>query len=229
LFSICLTELRASNGGTFTFDPNGTLTFGIAGWLTVGPGSAVGVNDIVLKDLGHVDVQGELSASSVLLDNGDVTVSGSLEVSQGYTLVKGATTLQGGSVTVGDLFDNQGGEMYGMGTIHGTFRNAGRLTVVSLTVDGDFTQTMTGEMIVWLRSTSDFAQMVVTGSARLDGTLTVTFASGYAPQQGDSFAFLQFSTGSGTFSHLNIPASRFGIFYVLNPDEGETGGVTLLF
>jgi hypothetical protein len=229
--TIGFTHLRASDGGTFDLDTGGTLTLAAGGSLEVGAGATVQAGQIVVNDSGQgLTVDGGLTASAVLVGGGNVTVSGSLEVSGGYTMTGGMTELQGGSVTVGDLFDIQVGYLFGSGAITGDVRNAALLDVGSLlTVDGNFTQVGSGQVSFGLRSASEFSQLVVTGSASLDGTLKATFVGAYRPQRGDQFQVIQFGAGTGTFAHLIVDAPRFGVFYVFQPNDVDTPGVTLLF
>jgi hypothetical protein len=221
------TALRASNGGSFLFDPNGSVTFVASGSLAVDAGADVGAADIIIDDGGDLTVDGSLEATFVLV-RGYATVTGALTVSGAYTLNGGMTNIEAGTVTVGDVFDIEGGDVFGSGTINGDVNNAGLLIVGALTIDGNYRQTASGQLSVSLRSAGDFDQLVVTGNASLDGTLTITLTHGYQPQEGDEFQVVQFGAGTGTFARIR-GASLFGVEYIFQPRTGFQPGVILLF
>jgi hypothetical protein len=224
------TALRASNGGNLALDPNGSVTFAAGGSLTVEATADLATGAIVVGDGGDLTVDGSLEATSVLVQGqGYVTVMGALAISGGYTQAGGTTELQAGTVTVGGLFDIQGGDAFGSGTIYGNVANAGLLSVFNLTINGDYSQAGSGQLSLQLRSASDFDQLVVTGNANLNGTLTVTLARGYQPEAGDEFQVLQFGAGTGTFAHVAGNAPLFGLEYIFQPRPGFQPGVKLLF
>jgi hypothetical protein len=227
-YFIGFTALRASNGGSIALDPSSSVTFAAAGSLTVEATADLAAGAIVVDDGGDLTVDGSLEATSVLVQ-GNVTVTGALTVSGGYTLTAGTTILQAGTVTVGYLFDIQGGDVFGSGTICGNVANAGLLSVGALTIDGDYSQAASGQLSLRLRSASDFDQLVVTGNASLDGTLIVTLARGYQPEAGDELQVIQFGAGTGTFAHVVGNAPLFGLEYIFQPRPGFQPGVTLLF
>jgi hypothetical protein len=225
------TALRASNGGTFVLDTSDPVTFAAAGSLDVDPGAAVEAGAIVVSELGDVTVGGSLAATSVLVRDSSVTVSGSLDVSGAYTAVRGTTTLEGGTVTAGDLFDNQVGSVYGSGVINGDVRNAGLLSAGALTINGDYTQTAGGTQYVFiggLQAGSQYSQLVVHGLATLDGTLDVQLINGFRPQPGDQFQVLLFGEGRGTFAHQTGASASFTFVYVFGGGYTLPPGLTLV-
>ncbi|MEI6862748.1 MAG: autotransporter outer membrane beta-barrel domain-containing protein, partial [Verrucomicrobiota bacterium] len=95
----------------------------------------------------------------------------------------------------------------GNGTVGGTLVNAGTLSPGNspglINVTGNFSQAAGGKTIIELASLASFDQMVITGTATLNGTLQVTKLPGYTPALGDTFAILTAAGGvSGTFSSL---------------------------
>ncbi|MCG8449463.1 MAG: sulfatase-like hydrolase/transferase [Pirellulales bacterium] len=80
-----------------------------------------------------------------------------------------------------------------------------------LTLEGDFTQSATGEIAFELFGNGgmagiDFDQFVISGVAELAGTLEVTLDTGFTPQAGDSFALLTAAEGvSGGFGAESLP------------------------
>lgn len=227
-FFIGFTALRASDGGTFLLDTAGSVTFADSGSLNVDPGADLQAGDIVVDQGGDLTVDGALEAASVFVRS-NATVTGTVTVGGDFTLSNGTTDLRAGTVAVGGLFDNRGGSVSGEGTINGDVTNAGLFNVNVLTVKGNYTQTASGQSSLRLRGANDFDQLVVTGFATLDGTLTLTLAGGYQPQPGDQLQMVQFAAGTGTFAHVGGNAPLFGILYVFSPRDGVQPGVTLLF
>jgi T5SS/PEP-CTERM-associated repeat protein len=63
----------------------------------------------------------------------------------------------------------------------------------SLTIEGNFTQGPLGALeveIAGLDSGGEFDQLIVTGDAKIEGTIQLKFLNGFAPQQGQQFEFL---------------------------------------
>jgi hypothetical protein len=224
------TELAARRGGTFQFDTNTSITFDAAGTLLVDPESDVQAGGIVVnQDVYDMLIDGSLETTSLQV-RGSVSVSGTVSVSGNYTITRqGTTFLEFGTVAVGGLFDNQGGSLFGSGTIIGDVHNAGTFNVGGLTVDGNYTQTSAGQLTLRLRSAVDFDQLVVSGFATLDGTLNATLMGGYQPQHGDQLQVVQFGAGTGAFAHIQTDGPLVGVLYIYQPDGGDQPGVTLLF
>jgi hypothetical protein len=222
------TALAARRGGTFILDTSSSITFDAAGELVVEPASDVQAGTIIVNET-DIMVVGSLEATSLVV-RGSVTVSGTVSVSGDYTIMPGGNTfLELGTVTVGGMFDNEGGFLYGLGTIIGDVNNAGSFDVSRLAVDGNYTQTGTGQLSLRLRSATDFDQLVITGFATLNGTLNAILMGGYQPQHGDQLQVVQFGAGTGTFSHIQVAAPLVGVIYIYLPDGGSQPGVTLLF
>jgi hypothetical protein len=85
-------------------------------------------------------------------------------------------------------------------------------------IDGDYFQTATGTLDVrigGLTAGTDYDQLVVTGSATLNGTLQVKMTNGYRPQPGDSFHRLLWGQSQGAFARYTGASSlfRFTYFY----------------
>jgi hypothetical protein len=98
----------------------------------------------------------------------------------------------------GAVFNTTGGGTQTMAGSTGTFRNAGVLyiggsgTIGTLRIEGSFSQTLTGNLVVDINGTAlgtDYSQLIVKGIARLNGTLTLNF--GYCPLAGDTYTVLQ--------------------------------------
>jgi hypothetical protein len=138
-----------------------------------------------------------------------------LEVASGtmsfasFRQVAGGVQLNGGTMTSAALIDIQAGYLLGSGVINGNVRNAGELyaggwlTAGRLTINGNYTQTTTAVLFIELagpEAGTQFDQLQVTGTATLDGTLSVSLLGGYFPAPGDAFAVLTFAGRVGDFA-----------------------------
>jgi hypothetical protein len=107
-------------------------------------------------------------------------------------------------------------------TTAGDFNNLGTLLLgpnSHFNVSGNYTQIAGGALEVQLCGTpasGQFGLLAVTGTANLDGTLTVSLTSGYTPSPGDSFQVLTFSGSTGDFATTNLPA---GASLALDPHD----------
>lgn len=109
------------------------------------------------------------------------------------------------------------------------FSNTGTLAigVTSIfTVNGNYNQDPKATLAIQLggtASTGQFGQLVVTATANLAGTLTITLVNNYVPQSGDSFTLLTFATrGTPPTAFTTVP-SGFNLLY----DDGK-GTLTLV-
>lgn len=80
----------------------------------------------------------------------------------------------------------------------------------TLTIEGDYTQTNSGELALQLGGTDNsdvndvsYDNLVVTGHTELDGALTVELVDGYVPSEGDSFIIIDANSVSGTFNLID--------------------------
>jgi hypothetical protein len=106
--------------------------------------------------------------------------------------------------------------------------NNGTLAVRGLvTIDGDYFQTAAfGTLSLNIGGTqagTDYSQLVVNGSATLDGTLQVNLANGYQPQSGDRFHPLLADAVSGAFAAYTGDAFDFLIVYVYAHGYEDSG------
>jgi outer membrane autotransporter protein len=69
----------------------------------------------------------------------------------------------------------------------------------TLTIQGDYTQTATGLLLIQIGSASQYGRLAVSGTAALDGTLQVSLLNNYVPDVGTSFQILTFAQSTGDF------------------------------
>jgi hypothetical protein len=108
----------------------------------------------------------------------------------------------------------QGSSLTGSGTVNGNLVNAGIVSpgvagpspsAATLTINGDYTQTLAGALNIKLGGTTagSFDQLNVSGLATLDGALNVSRINGFSPAVGNSFTILPFGSRSGDFATKN--------------------------
>ncbi len=120
----------------------------------------------------------------------------------------------GSNLDTAALLLGEGATLEGTGSVAGNVDNASTVSLGSyvwsgfmpvfifgaLTIEGNYVQEASGQLQVFLETPSDSSQLIVTGTAALDGTLGVSFISGFAASQGDSFQVLTFESRTGDFS-----------------------------
>jgi hypothetical protein len=153
--------------------------------------------------------------NDVLVQGGTLAFAGTLTVSGAYTQTHGTTTLHDATLNV-SFVDIQGGLLTGAGTITGDVQNAGtidpgtsdpaHISVGTLNIFGNYTQTASGVLNVKISGTgvgvgSDY--LYVVGTATLDGTLNIVLINHFTPQTGDVFVPLSFGGRSGDFATVH--------------------------
>jgi hypothetical protein len=138
------------------------------------------------------------NAGTVVIGNGAVVSVGTAD----YTQSGGSTTVDGTLVAANVYLD--GGVLNGAGTIQANVVNAALIEpgdpFGTLTVQGNYTQTATGVLLIQIAGPKQYGQLAVTGSATLDGTLQVSLLDNYVPAAGTSFQILAFADYSGGFA-----------------------------
>ena len=134
----------------------------------------------------------------------------------GPTVVStGALRLAGGSSITSPVTVNSGAALQGFGAVGGVTLNNNAVLQPGfsefpsrLTVNGNYNQTSGGFLEIKLAgymSGDQFDQVVVSGSAAVDGTLRVRLVNGFVPLIGDTFAILTSNGLSGNFSSIESP------------------------
>jgi T5SS/PEP-CTERM-associated repeat protein len=202
--------LNVTNGGNVHPDSSDfsiLLDVGTLGTLNItGGGQAVDNDGSVL---GTVTVDG---AGSTWTNVASLSVSGTLTVTNGGMV-------QAPTLTVGAI-----GEMRGDGNIIGNVQNAGVVSPGTspgaLNIDGNYTQTASGELLIELTSASSYDQLLTTETATLSGTLTVNLLDSFLPSPGQSFTILTADDIDGMFTTETLPSVPGRIFDVIyNPNS----------
>jgi RHS repeat-associated protein len=103
-------------------------------------------------------------------------------------------------------FDVLGGASF---TTAGDFSNQGSLGIgarSTLNVSGSFTQSSTASIGIQIGGTpgsGQFGQVVASGSAALDGALSVSLVNGYGPTAGDHFQVMSYASRTGDFASVS--------------------------
>jgi len=123
-----------------------------------------------------------------------------------YTQTSGITNLTGGSLSSPLPVLIKGGILTGHGTVGAAVVNGGTINPSTtrgvLTVNGSYQQTRSGTFATVLTGTTPgrkFGQLVVTGAAKLAGTIKVT-TSHFTPKKGQSFQVMRYHSHTGSFT-----------------------------
>lgn len=217
-------------GGLVT-TPNEFSKIG-AGTLVLNSDTRVG-EDLEIRS-GGLLVNGELEVrGDALVDrsyfelNGEAVVDGdfqsreSTNLVNGEFLVKGQSILSGGELAIQGTMQSNGGLsmrnnslLSGSGLFVGDLLNAAVVNPGSspgtLTIDGNFTQTAAGTLLIEAASPNDFDQLIVRGGAKLAGTLDFQTLNGFTPEYGQQFPFLRARNVMGGFESVLVPETYRG-------------------
>jgi uncharacterized protein with beta-barrel porin domain len=131
---------------------------------------------------------------------------------ENFGVIFGSVDLGGG----GNAFVNEPGALFASGSIinlgagnqlgnAGTFALGDSATVVQAALTGNYLQTSNGSLQIKLASTSSYDVLSVSGSAALDGNLSVFRFNNYLPVKGNEFTVLTAGDVSGQFATLADP------------------------
>jgi hypothetical protein len=203
-------NIDLSNGSVFT--NTGTLTDQDNHGLSGNGGTFNNLGTYIKSvNAGETDV-----GSNVLFTNrGSVLLQmGKLSFGAGYTQTDGLTLVSAGSTLVASQGVNiLGGVLAGSGIINADVTNAGQVSPGGdgaagvLTINGKYTQTATGVLNMEIGGDapgSGYDQLVISGSATLDGMLNVNVLNGFVAPSGETFPILTFASLNGTFATTNL-------------------------
>ena len=188
-----------------TFNANGTTTMtGVTGESFVNNGS-------FLKKT----VDTTTTMNIPFINDGTVDiVAGSLIFQQGMDNGANAVVdLGGGTLDPGDeLIIDSDDSLIGSGTLAANLVNEGTVSPGNsagiITVQGDYSNLNSGLLQIELGGTTagtEHDQLVVTGTATMNGTLTVTLLPGFLPELGETFFIIDHTIGTLTFDTVNLP------------------------
>ncbi|MCX8158004.1 MAG: PA14 domain-containing protein [Verrucomicrobiae bacterium] len=204
---------------------NGVFTNAAGGVVEINRGTG-GARNIAASILnaGQLWVNYSLNCSKAgagFLNEGRIIIASgqTLTIASPMTQVGGALELNGGTVDPGDSLLLQGGVLLGNGTVAGQVTNtAGRVapgtSAGTLTINGNYSQGPGGTLEIELggaNAGSEYDQLVVNGTAELNGRLVVTLINNFVPTNGQSFTVLTASLRKGAFTELQLPTLPGGL------------------
>jgi hypothetical protein len=191
-----------TGGGALTFGPDITLVAG--GDSAINSPNAPVVNQGTIVEYApggmlQISAAGGFSnAGTVAIGNGALVSVGTADYTQ-----SGGTTKVDGSLVAANVYLN-GGLLTGTGTIQANVVDAALVVpgdpFGTLTVQGNYTQTATGVLIIQIAGLNQYGRLDVIGTAALDGTLVVSLGGDYVPAVGATFQILTYAGYTGGFS-----------------------------
>ncbi|MEQ8733484.1 MAG: Calx-beta domain-containing protein [Rhodospirillaceae bacterium] len=193
-------DLSIDWGGANKFISSGTITVGSTSTLTFNSSNTAA---------DAIDLQ---SGGSVTIDSGSTFFTDATDVTNAGTIVINGTFNTGG----GDLTNNTGGSISGSGSLNlsgGSYFDGGGSNTFGLS-PGSFTfengsvsysaGTYSEFELGGVIAGSEYDELNVRGGLfTLGGTLDVVSYDGFAAQEGDSFAIMNWDTQSGMFHEAN--------------------------
>jgi len=209
------------NGAVPAFNNLPGASFVSAGGLTQ-MGLAFTNDGTVDDQSGNLRLGGSFAGGLPVTNAGYVIVeSGAILIAlSDYDQTAGSTTLNGGTFFGGNL-NIQGGALSGSGAVNANVTNAGQVipggtgAAGLLTINGNYTQTVSGSLNIEVGGTSadsQFDQLAVSGTASLGGMLNVATIGSFTPALGNMFQVLTFGSSSGNFMAYNGPNLAGGLF-----------------
>jgi predicted pyridoxine 5'-phosphate oxidase superfamily flavin-nucleotide-binding protein len=202
----------AQSNNAFTFTSGTAPVFSSTGTVKKTAGTGITRFDGTFTTTGTLNPQvGTLSLNNPFTNASTVFIEpgATLAVTGDYTQTAGTTVVDGNLSPTGNV-SIQGGLLQGSGTINANVTNAATTgpgdSPGVLTIVGNYTQSAAGTLAIELGGTNagqDYDQFAVTGTATLDGTLSVQLINGFQPSAGESFQFLTYASSSGTFATVN--------------------------
>ena len=137
-----------------------------------------------------------------------ITPSANLTITSPVDVTNNGTVNLNGVLNTPSLTVAPRGVLGGTGTLNGNLTNSGLLapgnSPGTLTVNGNFTQTAVGTLLIQVGNGLN-SMLTVNGTATLSGTLVVSSLAGHQFQYGDKITFLRADRITGNFSSVLAP------------------------
>ncbi len=205
-----LNAASATQAGNFTVESNGAAnitTLDNTGSMDVA-GGYLSVDTFTQESGFTIDSGGTANIATSLTNSGTVSVQNSTLTAGSYAQKAGATSLSNGILASPNAIQIQAGTLSGPGTINADLVNAGEISPGApgtLAINGNYTQAATGILDIGLAGTIpgvEFDQVLISGTASLDGILNVNYLNNFAPSPGQNFQVMQFGSSSGAFAAI---------------------------
>jgi hypothetical protein len=248
---LAISGITKTLSGTLVNNGVGTWTNGQVGCNSAAFSNAASA---VLDFLGDGSFFAQNSGNSILVNNGTMrktggtgltsitcpsTNSGTLQANTGtltfttFTQNGGQTVLSGGNFLFSLLAQFLGGSINGNGTITGSISNNATVSPGAspglLTITGNYTEGPNSHLQIELGGTSagvTYDQLAVGGTAKLTGTLEVSYWNSFVPALGNIFTALVCNARSGAFSFVQAPTNTLGTIYTAKSVLLEPGNVS---
>ena len=161
---------------------------------------------------GSVTLQGGRGLTVGTFQNAGVLSIGATSAfkSNNFTQSGGRTVIAGGSLTSAtNVININAGIVDGIGTLVGNVTNAGTIrpgglgVAGTLNITGNYAQTAAGSLVLDIGGVTvgtQYDRLAITGTATLNGTLSESLISAFAPAAGTTFRPLTFASATGDFS-----------------------------
>jgi hypothetical protein len=175
-------------------------------------------DEVTIRHGGAVSLSGAGYAGKLIIDNaselivsgGGTLQSSSISVTSQATIHLDGGTVQGSAAGASDLTIAAGASLTGEGTLMLDVVNFGSVSPGNgaglIAIDGDFTQTSSGTLIVdlgGLNAGVDADLLAITGSADLSGLLDILLVDGFIPAPGNIFTILTYADYTGAFDDIS--------------------------
>ena len=200
-----LTQVEALAGGEVEMPVLAHISGGPIQLISDGAGSVLNVSAL-----------GSFSARNTGQQYGSMiqaTNTGTIDLTKGTLGLMDSTVniTPTASLIIGTLNVGAGANLTGVGTLTGNVVNSGFVTPANqITIAGTYTQTAVGSLIIslgGLNAVTQYTQLIVTGTAALGGTLSISLANHFTPSGGNTFQVMTFGSITSYFngySGLNL-------------------------
>lgn len=191
-------------------------SWNLAGSLNIAEG---GIGAVVLADGASMQLVGGCTVGLGFTAQGTISVVGmdTTMTSQGSMLLGEFTGTSTAVLTVADGGAYEGpsialersGRITGDGVIAANIDSGGRLepgaATGELTINGDYTQTGNGRLVIRIADETTFSSVAISGTASLSGTVAVELLGDFDPPVGAVFEILSAGGRLGAFSTESLP------------------------
>ncbi len=202
-------SINASNGAVFNNLPGATFSCQFNGTIAHFP---------EVGDPLHFNNEGTLTKSggtgtttlhATFANSGTVAAqAGILSFNRGLVQIAGGTQLDGGGISIssGFVFDLDGGDLTGTGSLTGTLLSdavvSPGFSAGALSISDDYAQGTLGDLNIEIGGLSpgdEFDVLTVSDQATLTGTLNIALIDDFAPELGNAFQIMTYASHTGTF------------------------------
>ncbi|AXL50466.1 hypothetical protein DSC91_002692 [Paraburkholderia caffeinilytica] len=243
--SLSAGNLTLLAGGTLNANASANLNLG--GALTNGGTLSLTDSSLTagsLLNTGTATFANATGSVSIVSNQGTLSMTSGSSIT-GETLTNtGNLALDSATLSFGTFTNDTGGNLSGNGTIsvtsgsgallnNGTISPGGNGTIGSLSINGGYSQSATGTLLIDIASASSYDTLIYSASSlTLGGTLQTNLLGGYVPTLGTTFAALSgpvSSTAPGVFRHVlgNVIDSSSGLQMIKPVYNSSGAGLSL--